>query len=120
VLTTQLLDLRLKQDDVKVDKEVGALLKLGDEFDMFGYVKKLATSDVVALFRLSLESYSSSTLDVTHHALSFLRTLACTTIEVETGEKTSSTFEPLMYNVPFFVLCQRVLNDRQLKTSTQK
>ena len=126
-MTFKVLELRFRSDDLDVDKHVEAELKVAKLFDMYGYVKKLATSDVVETHRTLLEFFAIN--EPRHNpTVSFFRRLCATEIreydfalEHEDGttearrragrrrQRSSSsrrrvahvgTYEPLLYNVP--------------------
>ncbi len=75
--------MRLKKDDLPENKEAEARLAEAAAFDAFGYFKRIATADVVAIHRTLLECFSANTPKANHHCLSYFRRLCTTEIPPE-------------------------------------
>ena len=133
-MTFKVLELRSRSDDLIIDKHIEAELKVASIFDMYSYVKKIATADVIETHRILLECFATNEPRQNHFCVSFFRRL-CTTQLREHDENDSenaefrpngasksvdsnkkvrgdfmATFEPLLYNIPILSLCEKVLN----------
>ena len=129
-VTFKLLDLRTKCDDLPSDKETVLCIAAATDFDLFAYIKRLATHEIVATHRQLLSCYAANAPAANKHCLAFFRRLCSTQLPADDADdhldftntetlatKSSATFEPMLFNLPVLSLCEAVLRDPLVHSS---